>query len=540
MSHPTRTKRLTLLACILGSAIVFLDGTVVNVALPAIQADLDASLAAQQWVVEAFLLTLSALLLVGGSLDDLFERRTIFAWGVAGFGVTSVACAAAPDVELLIAARALQGVAGALLVPSTLALIVATFPPSERGAAIGTWTAWAGIATVIGPLGGGALIDAGSWRWIFAINVVPVAITLWLVVREVPKAAEAPSGGHVDFLGGALCALGLGGTIFALIEQPRVGWDAPLVAGTFGGGLACLVLFVLHERRSRAPMLPLSLFRLRNFAIGNLTTLTTYAGLGGMLFLLGIYVQQVAGYSATAAGATFLPVTALMFFLSRRFGALADRIGARLFMGAGPVVAGVGMLLFLRVDAGADYLTQILPAIALFGVGLSLTVAPLTAAVLAAVDDKRSGIASGANNAVSRVAGLLAIAVLGTIVSAQFGSSLDEALAGRALSPEGRAAVAAAKDRPLAVARGGDAPPAERAALESASRDASVDAFRLGLGVMAVLTVAGGLIAAVGIENPRRRVAAEECPGGAVVGAPDDAGRAADGRLAEPEPASAA
>ena len=525
MSYSARTKRLTLLACILGSGIVFLDGTVVNVALPALQEDFGASLAAQQWVVESYLLTLSSLLLVGGSLDDLFERRTIFAWGVGAFGLTSILCAVAPSVELLIAARALQGVAGALLVPSTLALIIATFPPDERGAAIGTWTAWAGIATVIGPLGGGALIDSASWRWIFAINVVPVAITLWLVLREVPKAAEAPPGGHVDFLGGVLCALGLGGTIFALIEQPRLGWNDPLVAGTFVGGVVCLVLFVLHERRSPAAMLPLSLFRSRNFAIGNLTTLTMYAGLGGMLFLLGIYLQQIAGYSALAAGAAFLPVTAVMFALSRRFGALADRTGPRLFMGLGPIVAGIGMLLFMRVDADADYLTQVLPALALFGIGLSVTVAPLTAAVLAAVDDKHSGVASGVNNAVSRVAGLLAIAVLGTFLSAQFGSSLDDALAGRQLSAAGRAAVTAAKDRPLAVARAEGAPPAERATLEAASRGASVDAFRFGLGVMAVLTIAGGIIAAVGIENPRRRVAAEECPGGAYVGAPEEAGR---------------
>jgi EmrB/QacA subfamily drug resistance transporter len=522
--HSARTKRLTLVACVLGSAMVFLDGTVVNVALPALQDDLGASLAAQQWVVEAYMLTLSSFLLVGGSLDDLFDRRTIFAAGVAAFGVTSLLCAAAPTVEVLIAARALQGVAGALLVPSTLALIVATFAADERGAAIGSWTAWTGIATVVGPLAGGLLIDNFSWRWIFAINAVPAVATLWLIARAVPKPAEPPRGGRVDVRGALLCAAGLGGTIFALIEQPRLGWDDPRVVVMGIGGVVACVLFVLHERRTPEPMLPLSLFRERNFTIGNVTTLAMYAGLAGMMFLLGIYVQQVAGYSATAAGASFLPVTALMFALSRRFGALADRYGPRAFMCAGPVVAGAGMLLMMRVDARADYLTQLLPALVVFGLGLALTVAPLTAAVLSAVDDGRSGVASGVNNAVSRVAGLLAIAVLGTFVAGQFGKGLDDKLAGRALSPAGQAAIASAKDRPLAVARPAGAPAPERRAIAAATRDASVDGFRLGMGVAALVTMAGGVAAGIGIRNPRRALDAEHCPGGAVYGAPERAG----------------
>src|SRR4051812_24755728 len=535
MSRSATTKRWTLVACILGSAIVFLDGTVVNVALPALQRDLGASLSAQQWVVEAYALTLSSLLLVGGSLDDLFDRRTIFAAGVAGFGVTSAFCAVAPSVEVLIAARALQGVAGALLVPSTLAMIIHTFPPSERGAAIGSWTAWTGIATVIGPLTGGVLIDNASWRWIFAINVVPVAITLWLVAVHVPRATERPEGGRVDFLGGLLCALGFGGTIFALIEQPQLGTGSPAVWGTFVGGVLCLIAFVLHERRAPAPMLPLSLFRERNFAVGNLTTLAMYSGLGGMLFLLGIYTQQVAGYSALEAGAAFLPVTLLMFTFSKRFGGLADRYGPRWFMAGGPVIQGLGILMMLRVSADADYFTEVLPALLVFGFGLSLTVAPLTAAVLAAVDDSRSGIASGVNNAVSRVAGLLAIAILGTFISAQFTGALDDKVEPPPLSAAAVEAVANAKDRPLAVARPADVPAPERARIETATRDASVDAFHLGMGISAVVVIAGGLIAAAGVENPRRRMHAETAPAGAICGAPECVGEIEP----TPEPAGA-
>jgi EmrB/QacA subfamily drug resistance transporter len=524
VNHSARTKRLTLVACVLGSAMVFLDGTVVNVALPALQRDLGASLSAQQWIVEAYMLTLSSLLLVGGSLDDLFDRRTVFAAGVTGFGITSLLCAVAPTIEVLIAARALQGVAGALLVPSTLALIISTFPPSERGSAIGSWTAWTGIATVLGPVAGGALIDNLSWRWIFAINIAPALATLWLIANVVPKPADRPAGGRVDFLGGLLCALGLGGTIFALIEQPRYGWDDPLVLATGIGGIVALVLFVLHELRTPQPMLPLSLFRERNFGVGNLTTLAMYAGLGGMMFLLGIYVQQVAGYSATAAGAAFLPVTAMMFTLSRRFGGLADRFGPRLFMCIGPLIAGAGMLLFMGVSAEADYLTELLPALVVFGLGLALTVAPLTAAVLSAVDDSRSGVASGINNAVSRVAGLLAIAVLGTAVSAQFDSSVNDKLAGRPLSPPAQAAVRSAKERPLAVAEPRDVPAPERREIAAATRDASVDAFRFGMGICALITITGGIAAGVGIRNPRRAVDAEHCPGGAICGAPERAG----------------
>ena len=515
------SKRLTLVASILGSGIVFLDGTVMNVALPAIQRDLGAGLAAQQWIVEAYLLTLSSLLLVGGSLDDLFERRTVFAVGVAGFGVMSLACAVAPSVGVLIAARALQGVFGALLVPSTLAIIMTVFPPAERGGAIGTWTAWAGISTIVGPLGGGVLIDIASWRWVFLINVPLVAVTLWFIARGVPKMHSARAGARVDWLGGAFCGLGLGGIIVALIQQPSLGWGDPLVYGGLIGGVAALAAFVWHERHTPEPMMPLDLFRSRNFAVGNVSTLTLYAGLGGALFFLALYLQQVAGYSPVEAGAAFVPLTALMFALSRRFGALADRLGPRLFMGVGPIVAGVGLLLMMRVNDDANYWTQVLPGVVVFGLGLAATVAPLTATVLGAVGEEHSGVASGVNNAISRIAGLLAIAVLGAVVASTFASKVDEQLPAR-LSPQAQAAVDEAKARSLTVAPADRAPAAERAQVRAALVDGSTSAFQIGIGIGGILVILGGVASLVGITNRRREVPCEECPGGALYGASED------------------
>ncbi len=514
-------RRLTLVACILGSGIVFLDGTVTNVALPSIQRELGASLAQQQWIVEAYLLTLSSLMLVGGSLDDLFERRSVFAGGVAGFGVMSLACAVAPNVTFLIVARALQGVAGALLVPSTLAIIMAVFPPNERGSAIGTWTAWTGIATVVGPLGGGALLDAASWRWIFLLNIPFVLITLWLIAKAMPKMHSAREGARVDILGGVLCVLGLGGVIVALIEQPRRGWSDPLIVAGLVGGVLALGLFLLHESRTRSPMLPLSLFRSRNFSVGNFGTLTLYAGLNGALFFLGLYLQQVGGYSPLEAGAAFVPMTAIMFTLSRRMGALADRHGPRLFMGIGPIVGGIGLLLMMRVNESASYWTEVFPGVVVFGLGLSCTVAPLTAAVLGAVDEKHSGVASGVNNAIARIAGLLAIAVLGAVVAGAFASKIDSELSGP-LTPAVQSAVTEAKARSLTTEPAARVPAPQRPRVHAALADASTSAYRLGLGIGGALVILGGVVCLVGITNPRREVPSEECPGGALYGASED------------------
>ena len=354
------SKRTTLVAAILGSAVVFLDGTVVNVALPAIREDLDTGLAAQQWIVEAYLLTLGALILVGGSLGDHLGRRRIFIAGLIGFGVTSALCAVAPTAEFLIAARALQGIAGALLVPSSLALVTATFPGDERGAAIGSWTAWTGMAFVIGPLGGGALIEFVSWRWIFAINVPLVLVTL-AMARGVPESRDEEAPREIDYLGAVLASLGLAGPVFALIEQPIYGWSDPLVWVPGVAGLILLGVFLWHERRTAHPMLPLSLFRSRNFAVGNAATLLIYGGLGAATFFVTIYLQQVSGYSPIEAGLSLIPITLCMWFLSRRFGALSDRIGPRLLMGFGPIVAGLGLMWMGRLDADVDYWTELLP-----------------------------------------------------------------------------------------------------------------------------------------------------------------------------------
>jgi len=530
-----RRKRLALVAAIMGSVVAGLDATAVNVALPAIRDDLGGGLAGQQWVSNAYLLTLGSLILVGGSLGDVFGERRIFTIGVAGFGLVSGLCAIAPSIELLVAGRALQGAFGALLTPSALAVIIAAFPANERGAAIGSWTAWSGIATVIGPLVGGYLVDAVSWRLIFAINVPFVALTLVLVSLALPARERGAAHARVDWLGALLTVLGLAGPVLALIRQPSVGWSSPEVWGTGFGGLALLVAFLIHERRTAEPMLPLELFRRRNFAVGNAQTFVMYAGLSVTFFFLVLFLQEVAGYGALQAGLALMPTTLVMFAVSKRVGRLADRVGPRLFMGLGPLTSAVGMALMLRLDAGLDYFTDLLPALLVFSIGLSCTVAPLTATVLSDADQSNAGIASGVNNAIARVAGLLAIAAIGAAVSAQFNSALDGRLDARQLSPAARSAVAQARKQTLArvdPARAADE-------VSRAVQSASVHAFHVGMGISATLVAFGGLLGIAGIRNPRRAVRCEDCAGGQLAGQPLGAARARAPATATPEPAAA-
>jgi EmrB/QacA subfamily drug resistance transporter len=496
-----RDKRLTLIACILGSIVVFLDGSVVNVALPALRDDLHAGLVTQQWVVEAYLLTLGSLILAGGSYADIRGRKHSLMLGVTLFAATSLACAVAPTAAFLVAARALQGVAGAVLVPASLAVLTATYDDEEeRGAAVGSWTAWTGIAFIIGPLAGGTIVDAISWRGVFAINVPIAALTLWIASRAVHESKDPEAAGSVDVPAALLSMVWLGGLVFALIEQPDHGWGDPLVFVPLLAFAIALPAFLWREAHCPHPMLPLDLFKVRNFSFVNAATLTIYGGLGALTFFLIIYLQQVGGYSALGAGVAFVPVTLVMFVLSRQFGALAMRIGPRLPMTLGPLIGGAGLFLLRGVDSNPDYFSEVLPAVLLFALGLSMTVAPLTATVLSSVPQHHAGVASGVNNAVARVAGLLAIAVVGAIVSSSFSSALDDKLPPRALDE--------ARSQPLVTHVPGAVPPGQRARAKTELTHASVDAFRAGITVSALLVAAGGVISAVGVRNRPRTASA--------------------------------
>jgi EmrB/QacA subfamily drug resistance transporter len=411
-------KRVTLVACILGSGIALLDGTVVNVALPTIQRALGGGLAAQQWVSNGYLLTLGSLILVGGSLGDLYGERKVFALGVAGFGAASALCAVAPSIGVLVAARALQGIAGALLVPSSLALITSNFRGAAQGKAIGVWTGMTSVAMIAGPLLGGLSVDFLSWRFAFLINVLPIAVTLWLLVVLGHKDTRR-AGISIDYFGAVLCTLGLGGPVYALIEAPHLGWSHPAIFLSMGLGILAFAGFLVRQRFAKDPIMPLSLFRVRNFWTGNVATAFIYGALALTSFALGIYLQQGAGLPATLAGLASLPITIIMILFSSRVGGLSGRFGPRIFMTIGPIIMGLSTLLLLLVSKDFNYWWQVLPALVLFGIGLTITVSPLTSAILGSIDTERSGIASAVNNAVARVAGLIVIAMIAIIIGGQ-------------------------------------------------------------------------------------------------------------------------
>ncbi|MDO7882238.1 MFS transporter [Salinibacterium soli] len=456
----TRSERLVLVIAVLASFVAFLDGSVINVALPALGEELGGGLSTQQWVVDAYLITLGSLILLAGSLSDLFGRIVILRAGLIGFGVASVLIAVAPSAELVIVLRALQGVAGALLVPSSLAIITSTFRGGAQARAIGSWTAWTSAAFLAGPFLGGLFVQFLSWRWVFAINVIPITVTLVLLAALGHRDERRP-GARVDVLGAILGVVGLGGPVFALIEQQNFGWGSPVILVPFIVGVVSFAAFLWWQSRAASPMLPLSLFRERNFSAGNIATAFVYAALSVSGFIVVIYLQQVAGFPPTLAALAFLPVSIANVLLSRVFGGLSARFGPRFFMTVGPLLAGVGHLLFLSMGAEVDYWTQVLPGVLVFSVGISMTVAPLTAAILGAVPAEQSGIGSAVNNAVARVAGLVAIALLGIIIA----TTLD------------------------------------------------VESFHRVLIVTAALFVVGGLVSLIGIRNPARGSREDAGPG---------------------------
>jgi EmrB/QacA subfamily drug resistance transporter len=498
-----------LAATILGSSMAFIDGTVVNVALPQIQERLNATAVDAQWIVESYALFLAALILVGGSLGDHYGRRRIFSLGIVLFTAASVWCGIAGGPEELILARAVQGVGGAMLVPGSLAIISASFEEERRGRAIGTWSGFLGITTAIGPVLGGYLVENVSWRAAFLINVPLAIVVLWLVFRHVPESRD-PDARKLDIPGAVLATLGLSGVVFGLIESQNRGFGDPLVLVSLALGALALAAFVLVESRGHEPMMPLSLFRSRNFSGANLLTLFLYAGLGGSLYFLPFVLIQVHGYSATAAGSAFLPFVIITFVLSRWAGGLVTRYGAKLPLVIGPTITAVGFLLFAVPGTEGSYWTTFFPAVTVMGLGMSLVIAPLTTTAMTSVSSRHSGLASGVNNAVSRTATLLAIPVLGIFVFITFSASLDARVAALDLLPEAQQQLEAEK-----VDLGGAEVPeglggATAAAVQRAIDEAFVAGFRIAMFVAAGLALASAVAAGIMVEGKGKAARSEE------------------------------
>lgn len=491
-----KSQRWTLVATILASSMTFIDGTVVNVALPALQAGLHATITDVQWVVEAYTLFLGALILVGGSMGDQFGRKRVFLFGVVSFTAASIFCGLATSPRTLIIARALQGIGAAFLVPGSLAIISATFSDADRGRAIGTWSGFSAITTALGPVIGGWLIQHVSWRAAFVLNMPIAVIVVLLSLRYMEESRDPSRSAGIDWMGAALGVLGLGGIVFSLLEWAPLGPGHPLVVGSLAVGVVCLVLLVIVERRASNPMLPLHLFRSRTFTLANLLTLLLYGALGVVLFLLPLDLIQIRHYSATEAGAALVPFAVIMFALSRWAGGLVARVGPRIPLTIGPAIAAIGVVLFARGGIGGSYWSTVFPAVCLLGLGMTITVAPLTTTVMGAVETAHAGVASGINNTVARVAGLLAIAVFGVLMVNRFDANVGPRLDRLALPTDIRAQVYRELPKMAGAQLDSVAIDAQQlAAVQQSIDEAFVSGFRLvmfGSAILALVAAAFG------------------------------------------------